>query len=51
LSSAENITAMKALLSKIAFADQAGLHIFGLGEHHRKEFLDESKPVGVARHL
>ncbi|WP_286895072.1 MULTISPECIES: hypothetical protein [Sphingobacterium] len=31
LSSAENITAMEALLSKIAFADQAGLHVFGLG--------------------
>ncbi|WP_223579921.1 LLM class flavin-dependent oxidoreductase [Sphingobacterium sp. GVS05A] len=44
----ENMMAMEALLSKIAFADQAGLHIFGLGEHHRKEFLDESPAVILA---
>jgi probable LLM family oxidoreductase len=48
LSSAENITAMEALLSKIAFADQAGLHVFGLGEHHRKGFLDESPAAILA---
>ncbi|OOG19381.1 luciferase [Sphingobacterium sp. CZ-UAM] len=48
LSSEENMTAMEALLSKIAFADQAGLHVFGLGEHHRKEFLDESPAVILA---
>lgn len=44
----ENMMAMEALLSKIAFADQAGLHVFGLGEHHRKEFLDESPAVIMA---
>ncbi|GAA4177043.1 LLM class flavin-dependent oxidoreductase [Sphingobacterium ginsenosidimutans] len=44
----ENMMAMEALLSKIAFADQAGLHVFGLGEHHRKEFLDESPAVILA---
>lgn len=44
----ENMVAMEALLSKIVFADQAGLHIFGLGEHHRKEFLDESPAVILA---
>jgi probable LLM family oxidoreductase len=44
----ENIEAIENLLSKIEFADQAGLHVFGLGEHHRKEFLDESPAVILA---
>lgn len=44
----KNIEAMENLLSKIEFADQAGLHVFGLGEHHRKEFLDESPAVILA---
>jgi probable LLM family oxidoreductase len=44
----ENIQAMETLLSKIEFADQVGLHVFGLGEHHRKEFLDESPAVILA---
>lgn len=44
----ENMAAMESLLSKIEFADQAGLHVFGLGEHHRKEFLDESPAVILA---
>ena len=44
----ENMMAMETLLSKIEFADQAGLHVFGLGEHHRKEFLDESPAVILA---
>ncbi|MDF2192084.1 Atu2307/SP_0267 family LLM class monooxygenase [Paraflavitalea sp. CAU 1676] len=44
----ENVAAMEALLSKIEFADHAGLHVFGLGEHHRKEFLDEAPAVILA---
>lgn len=44
----ENVAAMEALLSKIEFADRAGLHVFGLGEHHRKEFLDEAPSVVLA---
>lgn len=44
----ENMVAMENLLSKIEFADQVGLHVFGLGEHHRKEFLDESPAVILA---
>lgn len=36
----QNIEAIEALLSKIEHADKMGLHVFGLGEHHRKEFLD-----------
>ena len=32
--------AMDNLLARIEYADQAGLDVFGIGEHHRKEFLD-----------
>jgi len=34
--------AINELLDRITFADQAGLNVFGIGEHHRKEFLDSS---------
>ena len=34
--------AINELLARITFADQAGLNVFGIGEHHRKEFLDSS---------
>lgn len=39
---------MDALLAKIEFAERAGLHVFGLGEHHRKEFLDAAPAVILA---
>ena len=31
-------------LDRVAFADQAGLDVFGIGEHYRKDFLD-SAPI------
>lgn len=34
--------AMEQLLDRIVHADQAGLDIFGIGEHHRKGFLDSA---------
>jgi probable LLM family oxidoreductase len=34
--------AINELLDRITFADQVGLNVFGIGEHHRKEFLDSS---------
>ncbi len=34
--------AMRELLERIALADQVGLCSFGIGEHHRKEFLDSA---------
>ena len=34
--------AINELLDRVTFADQAGLNVFGIGEHHRKEFLDSS---------
>jgi probable LLM family oxidoreductase len=38
--------AMEQLLDRIAFADETGLDVFGIGEHHKKEFLD-SAPVVI----
>ena len=37
--------AMQQLLERITLADQAGLDVFGIGEHHKKEFLDSSTAV------
>ena len=36
---------MQHLLEEIALADQVGLDVFGIGEHHRPEFLDSAPPV------
>lgn len=37
--------AMEQLLQRIEQADRAGLDVFGLGEHHRIEFLDSAPTV------
>jgi probable LLM family oxidoreductase len=37
---------MQNLLDEITLADQVGLDVFGVGEHHRAEFLD-SAPVVI----
>ena len=37
--------AMARLLERIEHADRSGLDIFGIGEHHRPEFLDSAPPV------
>src|SRR5450432_4073149 len=34
--------AMAQLLDRIEYADQMGLDVFGIGEHHRKGFLDSA---------
>jgi probable LLM family oxidoreductase len=39
------VDAMEQLLARIEFADQAGLDVFGIGEHHKKEFLDSAPAV------
>ena len=44
----DNSIALLELIERIEYADQAGLHIFGLGEHHRKEFLDSASPIILA---
>src|SRR6202008_1142500 len=36
---------MDNLLEEIIFADQVGLDVFGIGEHHRSEFVDSAPPV------
>jgi probable LLM family oxidoreductase len=40
--------AMERLLDRIVAADEAGLDIFGIGEHHKKEFLDSAPAVILA---
>ncbi|MEM0998851.1 MAG: LLM class flavin-dependent oxidoreductase [Bacteroidota bacterium] len=42
---ANRVRAMAELLERIEWADQVGLDSFGLGEHHRKEFLDSAPSV------
>ncbi|HPE58535.1 MAG TPA: LLM class flavin-dependent oxidoreductase [Bacteroidales bacterium] len=44
----DNSIAMARLLERIELADQAGLHVFGLGEHYRKEYLDSASPMILA---
>jgi probable LLM family oxidoreductase len=36
---------LRDLLDEIAHADEVGLDVFGVGEHHRKEFLDSAPTV------
>ena len=36
---------MRDLLEEIELADQVGLDVFGIGEHHRAEFLDSAPAV------
>jgi len=43
-----NVNAMARLLERIEHADQAGLDTFGIGEHHRKEFLDSAPTMILA---
>src|SRR6195952_1000216 len=43
-----SVDAMAQLLERIELADQAGLDVFGIGEHHKKEFLDSSTAVILA---
>src|ERR1700734_1649395 len=39
---------MQHLLEEIELADQVGLDVFGIGEHHRAEFLDSAPVVILA---
>ncbi|TWR26213.1 LLM class flavin-dependent oxidoreductase [Mucilaginibacter achroorhodeus] len=42
------VVAMEQLLERIVLADQVGLDVFGIGEHHKKEFLDSATAVILA---
>jgi probable LLM family oxidoreductase len=44
--SVNNVQSIADLLQRIEHADKEGLDVFGIGEHHRKEFLD-SAPVVI----
>src|SRR5258706_1299672 len=39
---------MADLLEEIELADQVGLDVFGIGEHHRAEFLDSAPAIILA---
>ena len=39
---------LSELLEAIALADEVGLDVFGIGEHHRREFLDSAPTVMLA---
>jgi probable LLM family oxidoreductase len=43
-----SVQAITELLERIEHADQSGLDVFGIGEHHRKEFLDSAPTVILA---
>src|ERR671931_421905 len=36
---------LQRLVEQIEYADQVGLDVFGVGEHHRREFLDSAPAV------
>src|SRR5438128_3579970 len=42
---ASTVDRMRELLERIEQADQVGLNVFGIGEHHKREFLDSAPPV------
>jgi probable LLM family oxidoreductase len=40
--------ALRQLVDRIVHAEDVGLDIFGIGEHHRRDFLDSAPPVILA---
>jgi len=46
--SVPNTVRMQNLIEQIEHADQVGLDVFGIGEHHRREFLDSAPAVILA---
>ena len=38
----DDAQAMSELIERIEHADKVGLDVFGIGEHHREEFLDSA---------
>ena len=41
----DNHRVVTELLKRIQFADEVGINVFGVGEHHRKEFLDSAPHI------
>src|SRR5437016_4087084 len=44
----KSVERMHNLLEEIELADRVGLDVFGIGEHHRAEFLDSAPAVILA---
>jgi probable LLM family oxidoreductase len=44
----DSAQAIGELLDRIAHADKSGIDVFGIGEHHRKEFLDSAPTLILA---
>ena len=44
----KSVQAIEELLERMVKADEVGLDFFGLGEHHRAEFLDSANTVILA---
>ena len=42
------VVRLRNLLEEVELADQVGLDVFGIGEHHREEFLDSAPVVILA---
>jgi probable LLM family oxidoreductase len=42
------VVRLRNLLEEVERADQAGLDVFGIGEHHREEFLDSAPAIILA---
>src|SRR6188768_2785381 len=39
---------LRRLVEQIEYADKIGLDVFGIGEHHRREFLDSAPAILLA---
>ena len=39
---------LRSLIEQIEYADQIRLDVFGIGEHHRREFLDSAPAIILA---
>ena len=39
---------IRELVEQIAFADEVGLDVFGIGEHHRRDYLDSAPAIILA---
>lgn len=42
------VQVIQELMERIEYADKVGLDVFGIGEHHRKEFLDSAPTILLA---
>lgn len=46
--STKSMLALEQLLERIEHADKVGIDLFGIGEHHRREFLDSAPTMILA---